>query len=463
MSTTEIDLARLKQIDSATHLHPFTSAAEHAEAGGQIMVQGDGLRVRDSAGREYLDAMAGLWCVNVGYGRQEIVDAIAAQASKLPYYHAFLSMSNEPATLLAERLISLAPGKMSKVFFGNSGSDINDTQVKIVWYYNNVLGRPKKKKIIARRSGYHGSTLAGASMSGLDHMHRSFDLPLDRFIHVDAPHYWRNAPNGITEREYSDLLAQRLEECIIRQGPATVAAFIAEPVLGAAGVIPPPRGYFEAIVPVLRKYDVLLIADEVICGFGRLGEWFGSDFYQFEPDLVSTAKGLTSGYIPMSASLISEKIWEVLREGSAKYGPFAHGYTYSGHPVAAAAALANLDIIEGEGLVERAADVGLYMQRRLRDAFSDHPLVGEVRGVGLLAGIELVEDKATKRSFDPSVAAARRLHELLMDEGLICRPILNTLAFSPPLIVGKEDVDSMVEMFDRALARLGKKLAPQHV
>jgi L-2,4-diaminobutyrate transaminase len=343
---------------------------------------------------------------------------------------------------------------MSKVFFGSSGSDTNDTQVKIVWYYHNVRGMPEKKKIIARQGAYHGSTLAGASLSGLTHMHGAFDLPLDRFIHVDSPHYWRHAPDGLSELEYSDLLASNLEECIIRNGPETVGAFIAEPIQGAAGVIPPPEGYFEAIVPILRKYDILFIVDEVICGFGRLGEWWGSNLYGLEPDLVSTAKGLTSGYIPMSACLISERVWRVLREGSDRFGPFAHGYTYSGHPVAAAAAMANLDIIEGEGLVENAATVGAYLQERLRDAFADHPLVGEVRGVGLIAAIELVEDRETKKAFDPSIAVARRLHELLMEEGLICRPVFNALAFSPPLILSHEDVDSIVEMFSTGLGRL---------
>ncbi|MGD8602535.1 MAG: aminotransferase class III-fold pyridoxal phosphate-dependent enzyme, partial [Gemmatimonadota bacterium] len=261
------------------------------------------------------------------------------------------------------------------------------------------------------------------------------------------------------ELEFSARLAADLEERIVAEGPETVAAFIAEPVQGAAGVIPPPEGYFEAIVPVLRKYDVLFIVDEVICGFGRLGRWWGSDLYGLEPDLVSTAKGLTSGYVPMSACLISEEIWEVLRDGSAQYGPFAHGYTYSGHPVAAAAALANLDIIEGEGLVENAASVGAHLQKRLREEFADHPLVGEVRGAGLIAGIELVEDKATKKSFDPSMGVARRLHELLMEEGVICRPVFNTLAFSPPLVLTQDQADSIVSMFASGLEKLTHELS----
>jgi L-2,4-diaminobutyrate transaminase len=422
------------------------------------MVAGDGIHVRDANGKTYLDAMSGLWCVNVGYGRDEIVDAAAQQARRLPYYHTFAAMANEPVARLADRLISLAPGTMSRVFFGSSGSDTNDTQVKIVRYYHNVLGKPEKKKIIGRLGGYHGSTMAGASLSGLPHMHAAFDLPLPGFLHVDSPHYWRHAPDGVSELEFSQLLAQNLEQRIVSEGPETVAAFIAEPVQGAAGVVPPPEGYFEAIVPILRKYEILFIVDEVICGFGRLGAWWGSNVYGLEPDLVSAAKGLTSGYVPMSACIISEKVWEVLRQGSSQYGPFAHGYTYSGHPVGAAAALANLDIIEGDGLVENAAEVGAYFQASLRDAFGDHPLVGEIRGLGLMAGIELVEDRETKKAFDPDLAVAKRLQGLLMTEGLICRPMFNSLGFSPPLIVSRNDVDSIVAMFSAGLEKLTSEL-----
>jgi L-2,4-diaminobutyrate transaminase len=372
-------------------------------------------------------------------------------------------MANEPSAVLAERLVSLAPGDMSKVFFGSSGSETNDTQVKIVRYYNNVLGRPEKKKIIARKGAYHGSTLAGASMSGMAHMHRGFDLPLDGFLHVESPHYWWHAGEGMTELEFSRSLAEDLESCIMREGPDTVAAFIAEPIQGAAGVVTPPEGYFEAVVPVLRKHDVLFIADEVICGFGRLGEWWGSHHYGLEPDLVSSAKGLTSGYVPMSACLISDRVWSVLRDGSGEYGPFAHGYTYSGHPVAAAAALANLDVIEGEGLVENAAEVGAHLQASLRESFAEHPLVGEVRGVGLMAGIELVEDRVGKKPFDLERGVARRLHQLLLEEGLICRPVFNTLTFAPPLVITRDDVDEIVALFAKGLDRLVEELGSPQV
>ena len=452
-------LDAIRDADRASHLHPFTSAAEHADGSPRVMVEGDGIHVRDDVGARYLDGMSGLWCVNVGYGRDAIADAISEQARRMPYYHTFASMVNEPSARLAEKLVSLAPGDMSKVFFGSSGSETNDTQVKIVRYYHNVLGRPEKKKIIARRGAYHGSTLGGASLSGLDHMHGAFDLPLDGFLHVDSPHYWRHAPDGMTEKDFSAALARNLEATILREGSETVGAFIAEPVQGAAGVIPPPEGYFEAIVPILRKHEILFIVDEVICGFGRLGAWWGSDVYGLSPDLVSTAKGLTSGYVPMSAALISDRIWQVLREGSARYGPFAHGYTYSGHPVAAAAALANIDIIEGEGLVENAAEVGAYLQVSLRDALGDHPHVGEIRGLGLIAGIELVEDRATKKPFQPPGAAARRLHGILMDEGLITRPVFETLALAPPLTITRQDVDQIVAMFSNGLNKLTEELS----
>ena len=460
MAEPSATAAALQEADRLSHLHPFTSAAEHAEATPRMIVGGEGIRVRDSSGKEYVDAMAGLWCVNAGYGRREIVDAIAAQARRLPYYHTFAGIANEPSARLAERLAAVAPGDVSKVFFGTSGSEANDTQVKIVRHYHNVLGKPEKKKIIARHGAYHGSTVAGASMSGMPHMHDGFDLPEAGYLHVKSPHFWRHAPPGMTEPDFSSSLADDLEACIAREGADTVAAFIVEPVQGAAGVITPPQGYFEAIVPVLRRHEVLLIADEVICGFGRLGAWWGSHVYPLEPDLVSTAKGLTSGYVPMSACLISDRVWSVLREGSSRYGPFAHGYTYSGHPVAAAAALANLDIIEREGLVQNAAEVGRYLQSRLREAVSDHPLVGEVRGVGLIAGVELVADRGTKRPFDASRTVAKRLHELLLEEGVICRPLFNTLAFSPPLVVTKGDVDEIVSMFARGLERLTDELCP---
>jgi L-2,4-diaminobutyrate transaminase len=448
----------LHELDKRSLLHPFTSIGTHLEQGPRIMVEGRGIRVRDAEGREYLDAMAGLWCVNVGYGRSEIVDAMTDQARRLPYYHSFLGSSNEPAIRLADRLLGMAPGSMCRVFFGTSGSDANDTQVKLVWLYNNLRGRPAKKKLIARRGGYHGVTVAAGSLTGLPLVHAAFDLPLDGFLHARAPHHWREAEPGTSEKEFSALLAGELDALIEEEGPETVAAFFAEPVMAAGGVIVPPEGYFEAIVPVLRRHDVLLVVDEVVCGFGRLGAPFGSHVYGLEPDLITVAKGLTSAYVPMSACLVSNKVWEVLREGSPELGIFGHGYTYSAHPVAAAAGLANLEILEREGLVERAARVGAHLQRHLRDAVGEHPLVGEVRGTGMIAGVELVADRTERRSFDAKQAMAQRLHLRLLEEGLICRPVGQTLAFSPPLIASEADVEEMVSRFGRGLESFAGEL-----
>lgn len=429
--------------DMQNHLHPFTLLSDHQKNGPMVIAKGKGTRVTDHLGREYLDAFAGLWCVNVGYGRSEIAEAVSNQIQQLNYFHSFLAMANEPTIALADRLKRLMPASIDKVFFGLSGSDANDTNIKIVWLYNNLRGRPQKKKLIARRSGYHGVTVASASLSGLPNLHAHFDVPLDngRFIHVTTPHHYRFAEAGMTELEFSASLADELEQTILREGPETVAAFIAEPVMGAGGVFVPPEGYFEAIVPVLRKYDVLFIADEVICGFGRLGTWSGSQYFALQPDLMTLAKGLTSAYIPLSASLVSREIWQVLESSPM---PFGHGFTYSAHPVAAAAGLANLDIFDRENLVDRAAQTGQYLQRRLREELLNHPLVGQVRGVGMVAGIELVADRQTKRSFDPKLAVQVMVYKEMLRRGVLVRPIPNTVAVSPPLIFTQQEVETLV-------------------
>lgn len=445
---------RLAELDKQHMLHPFTSVHEQQTAGPFVIDRGEGIRVYDDAGKEYIDAMAGLWCLNVGYGRREIIEAVSDQMKRLSFYHTFMGSANEPAIRLSEGLAKLAPGTLNHVFFCNSGSEANDTQVKIVRYYHNAIGKPKKKKIISREGAYHGVTLGAGSLSGLPALHRAFDLPGEGFLHVGRPCFFWDAEAEMTELEFSAHLAEELEQRILAEGPDTIAAFIAEPVMGAAGVVPPPEGYFEAIVPVLRKYEILFIVDEVICGFGRLGKMFGSDYYGLQPDLMTLAKGLTSGYFPMAACVVSDSIYAVLEESSKELGVFAHGFTYSGHPVGAAAALANIDIIERENLVENAARVGAYLQQQLRDNFADHPLVGEVRGVGLIAGVELVKDKSTREPFPPEAAMGRRLHDELLKLGLICRPILNTLAFSPSLCLSTDDVDSIVDRFARGLSRL---------
>ncbi len=440
-------------------LHPFTSIQEHEEHGPHFITHARGMHVYDTDGREYIDAMAGLWCVNVGYGRTEIGQAMLEQVEKLAYYHSFMSLANEPSARLADRLARMTPASLNHVFFCNSGSEANDTQVKIVWYYNNLRGLPNKKKIISRIGSYHGVTVAAGSLSGLPNLHAGFDLPLsDRFLHVSRPHVFWEMPTGRTEVEYSQQLADELEQQIIAAGPETIAAFIAEPVMGAGGVIPPPHGYFEAIIPILKQHDILFIADEVICGFGRLGQLFGSNVYNLQPDLMTLAKGLTSGYAPMSACMVSDSVHDVLRSGSAELGPFAHGYTYTAHPVSAVAALKNLEILEREKLVENAASIGASFHRALRDAVADHPLVGDVRGLGLIAGVELIKDKANRIPFDPSDAVARRLYRHMLGEGLIARPIQNSIAFAPPLILTHQDAAEIVSRFRRALEKLASEL-----
>ena len=446
----------LEELDRQSVFHPYTALADHLEKGVRVIDKGDGVWVRDPEGKRYLDAVAGLWCVNIGYGRTEVADAIYEQAKKLAYFHSFSSMGTEPSIRLADRLLRLAPDGMSKVLFGNTGSDANDTNVKLVWYYNNMRGLPDKRKIIARDKGYHGVTVASASLTGLPLLHKSFNLPIADILHVSCPDPYRGKPDDMSERDFSKQLAQELDDKIQEEGPETVAAFIAEPVMGAGGVHVPPEGYFDEIQPVLKKHDVLLIADEVICGFGRLGRWFGSDLFDIQPDIITIAKGLTSGYVPMSASLVGDKVWDALIERSKEVGAFGHGYTYGGHPVAAAAAMANIDIFERDGLVANAADVGAYMQARMREALADHPLVGHVRGVGLILGIEFVADKATKRPFEGADKIAPKVSQHAHADGVIARPLPggDIIAVSPPLSITREEVDIVVSGLERAIDRV---------
>jgi L-2,4-diaminobutyrate transaminase len=428
--------------------HPFTQLEAHERAGSPTMiVAGNGARVTDIHGRTYIDAMAGLWCVNVGYGRSELAEALRRSAERLGYYHAFSSMGTDTPALLAERLIKLAPTGMSKVFFGCTGSDANDTQVKLVWFYNNVLGRPRKKKIVARHRGYHGVSVMSAGLTGLPALHAGFDLPLPMVRHTTAPHRLWEAEPGMTDDEFAIKLAADLETLILAEGPDTVAAFIAEPIQGAGGVIVPPATYFERIQDVLRRHDVLLIADEVITAFGRLGRWFGSEQFGIEPDLVTVAKGITSGYVPLSGCIVSERVWRVLVDGSDG-GPFAHGYTYSAHPLAAEVAMANLDVIENDGLVAQAAERGTLLHRLLAEAFGDHPLVGEVRGTALIAAVEFVASREPATRFDPALKVGPRVAARCLEHGLITRalPDADTISFSPPFIITEEDIAEAVRI-----------------
>jgi L-2,4-diaminobutyrate transaminase len=438
--------AGLAELDRKYAVHPFTSLRDHENAGPLMIVEGRGCRLTDTSGRTYLDAMAGLWCVNIGYGNEEMAEALRAQSQRLSYYHSFSSMANDVSTLLAESLVSGAPVPMAKVFFGTSGSDANDTQIKLAWYYNNILGRPEKKKIISRSRGYHGVSVLTAGLTGLDNLHDGFDVPLPMIRHVRAPHRLWEAEPGMSDAEFSARLAAELEELIVKEGPGTIAAFIAEPLQAAGGVIVPPEGYFAAIGEVLRRHDILLIADEVVCGFGRLGRRFGTEAFGIEPDLITVAKGITSAYVPLSATLISQRVWDVVAGGGERYGVFGHGYTYTAHPLAAAAALTNLAIIERDGLVDQAGQRGAYLQRRLHEAFAGHPYVAEIRGYGLIAAVEFVASRAPLRAFDPSQRVGVRVTAASRRHGIITRalPAADTIAFSPPFIVSEAEIDEMV-------------------
>jgi L-2,4-diaminobutyrate transaminase len=446
--------------DKKYFFHPFTALKTHESDGGKIIVEGKGSTLTDSQGNKILDGMAGLWCVNLGYGNTELAGAIDAQVKKLSYYHSFSGMGTDLAGQLSEQIINMCPVPMSKVFFGNSGSDANDTNVKIVWFYNNAIGRPNKKKIISRTRGYHGVTIMSAGLTGLKNLHDGFDLPLSTVRHVRPPHrLWEKAP-GATDAQFAQTLADELETLILAESPDTVAAFIAEPIQAAGGVIVPPNEYFPAITKVLKKYDILLIADEVVTGFGRLGQMFGTETFAMQPDIITIAKGLTSAYIPLSGSVVSEKIWSVLRDGSVQYGAFGHGYTYSAHPVAAACALKNLEIIKRDKLTETTTKQGKLLHELLQNYFANHPLVGEIRGQGLIGAIELVANKETPKPFDPALKVAPQMARRSMELGVLTRalPASDTLSFSPPFIVTDSELEVIVKTVHQAVNEIGKEL-----
>jgi L-2,4-diaminobutyrate transaminase len=453
---------QLSQWDRENFFHPSTHLAQFArgEMSNRIITGGSGVHIEDRDGTRLLDAFAGLYCVNVGYGRTEIADAIAAQAKELAYYHSYVGHGTEASITLSKMIIDRAPDNMSKVYYGLSGSDANETNIKLVWYYNNVLGRPEKKKIISRWRGYHGSGLMTGSLTGLELFHKKFDLPLTQVIHTDAPYYYRREDVSLSEEEFSRQCADNLDALIQKEGPDTVAACIGEPVLGTGGLVPPPAGYWEAIQAVLKKYDILLIADEVVTGFGRLGSMFGSDHYGIEADIITSAKGLTSAYAPLSASIVSKKVWKVLEQGTDEFGAIGHGWTYSAHPVCAAAGVANLKLIDSMGLVANAGDVGPYFKKAMSDALGDHPNVGDVRGEGLMLAVELIQDKETRTFLDPSQLTGAKVAAALLKRGVIARamPQGDILGFAPPLCLTKTEADTIVgamsegvgEVFDNA-------------
>lgn len=458
------DIRTIAQLDRSSVLHPLTQLKDYASGtlgDPTIVTGGNGIRIQDAQGRSYIDGFAGLYCVNLGYGRTEVAEAIAQQAYKMAYYHTYAAHTTEALATLSDRLVRMAPGKPSKVFYGLSGSDANETQAKLVWYYNNLRGQPKKTKIISRQRGYHGCSVIAASMTGMSFFHDNMNLPVPGILHTGAPHFYWGAEPGETEESFSRRRASELEDMIVREGPETVGAFIAEPVLGTGGIIPPPAGYWHEIQNVLRRYDVLLIADEVICGFGRIGADFGSIHYGIEPDLITVAKGLTSGYAPLSGAIIGEKVYSVIAEGANGTGVFPHGYTYSGHPISIAAANAVLDILEKEKISDRVRIVGAHFQKRLRERFAQLEIVGEVRGVGLLGAVEFVADRQYKRQFDAQLKVGPRISKAARDRGLIARAMPNgdVLGFAPPLVVSESEIDEIVELAYQATKQVMDELA----
>jgi 4-aminobutyrate---pyruvate transaminase len=440
----------LDSIDLAHVLHPNTNLAALHRSGPLVLVRGQGIHVWDNRGRQYVEAMAGLWCTTLGYGDEELARVAYEQMKKLSFSHLFTGKSHEPGVLLADKLVGMAPFAASRAFFGNSGSDANDTQIKLVWYYNNAIGRPAKKKIIARQRGYHGTTLASAGLTGLPAFHKLFDVPLPGILHTDAPYFYRGAEPGEREEDYASRLAANLEKLILREDPDTVAAFIAEPLMGVGGVLLPPRTYFEKVQAVLAKYDILLMDDEVITGFGRTGEIWGAQAFGMRPHTLTAAKALSSAYLPISAVLLPEFMYAPMVEASGQVGLFGHGFTYSGHPVSAAVALRALQIYEERGLYAHVRNVAPQFQARL-NALASHPLVGDTRGIGLVGGCELVQNKDTKAAFDVKRGVGAKCMQLCQERGLIVRAIGDVIALCPPFIVTPDQIDEIFTLLAQGL------------
>jgi 4-aminobutyrate--pyruvate transaminase len=450
MSPTET----LHSADIGAQIHPYTNLSLHQDTGPMVITRGEGVYVYDDKGNRYLEALAGLFCVSLGFSNRRLADAADRQMRTLPFYHSFGGKATEPSVRLAQRLLEMAPVPMSKVFFANSGSEANDTALKIAWYYNNALGRPLKKKVISRMRAYHGVTIATASLTGLPNNHRDFDLPIARILHTDCPLHYRYAQPGETEEAFATRCAESLERLILAEGPDTVAAFIAEPLMAAGGVIVPPAGYYEKVQAVLRKYDILLIADEVICGFCRTGNMFGTETFALQPDIITLAKQLSSGYQPISALMVNEKIYRAMVEQSRKIGTFGHGFTYSGHPVCAAVALETLKIYEEERVLDHVRRIAPQFQRRLAE-LAGHPLVGDARGLGLIGAVELVADKSTKDSFPPTAGVAQYAGTRALSHGVMTRALGDTVNMCPPLIIEPPQID---QLFDGIAAALDDTL-----
>ena len=448
---------KLDRWDRDHFLHASSHVAQHArgESPNRIITGGEGVFVEDRDGNRLLDAFAGLYCVNIGYGRHEVAEAIAQQAKELAYYHSYVGHGTESSITLARMIAERAPDTLSRVYFGLSGSDANETNIKLIWYYNNILGRPDKKKIISRWRGYHGSGLMTGSLTGLELFHKKFDLPLSHVLHTEAPYYFRRKDVSMSEAQFTAHCASELQAMIEREGADTIAAFIAEPVLGTGGIVPPPEGYWDAIQAVLSKYDILLIADEVVTGFGRLGTMMGSTHYNIKPDIITIAKGLTSAYAPLSGSIIGDKMWQVLADGTDEFGPLGHGWTYSAHPIGAAAGVANLKLVDSMSLVDNACHTGAYLNEQMQGALAEHENVGEVRGEGLLCAVELVQNRSSRTFFDSSKKVAASVVAEMMKQGVIARamPQGDILGFAPPLCITREEVDTVVSVTRQAVEK----------
>jgi 4-aminobutyrate--pyruvate transaminase len=437
--------------DGAFHFHGYTNALKNEQDGGFVVMRGDGPFIYTEDGKQYFDGLSGLWCCSLGFGPQpRLIEAAKRQMEILPFYHTFTQKVAAPAVELAEKLVGLAPVPMSKAYFCNSGSEANDTAIKMIWYFNNALGRPQKKKIISRVKAYHGVTIAAGSLTGLPAIHADFDLPIPGILRTDCPHYYRFGQPGESEADFATRCAENLEKLILVEGPETIAAMFAEPVQGAGGVVIPPETYWAKITPILKKYDILLVADEVICGFGRTGNWWGTQTFGLQPDIITTAKQLSAAQAPIAGILINQRVYEGLRDHSNRLGSFAHGLTYSGHPLSAAIALETLNIYEDLKIVERARELAPTFEREMRK-FAAHPLVGEIRHVGLVGAIELVKVKASHESFDPKLAVGPTLVRLAHEHGLIVRPVLDSICFCPPLISTEAQISDMFARFGRAL------------
>lgn len=441
MSTQAIPTTQsLQQLSAQHHLAPFSDYQSLAAQGPRIISRAQGVYVYDEHGAQILDAMAGLWCMALGYGREELVEAAALQMRELPYYNLFFQTAHPPALAFAQAISAIAPQGLNRVFFTGSGSEGNDTVVRLVRHYWALKGQPEKKVLISRRNAYHGSTVAGASLGGMSYMHAQGDLPIPGIVHIEQP-YWYGEGQDMTPEAFGIWAADRLEAKILELGVENVAAFIAEPIQGAGGVIIPPETYWPRIQSILAKYEILFVADEVITGFGRTGHWFASDYYGLKPDLMTIAKGMTAGYLPMGGVLVHDKVFEVIAKG----GDFNHGFTYSGHPVAAAVGLKSLEIMHQEQIVERVRlETAPYLQKRLQ-SLAEHPLVGEVRGLGMLGAIELVADRATRKRYPAERAVGMLCRGFCFANGLIMRAVGDTMILSPPLIISPAEIDELVE------------------